>query len=82
MLSIPAGNAQTSAVLALAMLVAPCITELSVAVFAAPAIVTLAGLAHTSSVLAALQVAQFCKWTDENGEIIKPLVQFDAIQGI
>lgn len=60
MLAIPSGHTQTGAVLALAVLVAAGVAKFRVAEFSAPALVTLAGLAHTPSVLAALQVAELC----------------------
>ena len=60
MFAIPAGHTEASSILALAVLVAAGVAQFRVAELAAPALVTLAGLAHTTTVLSALQVAEFC----------------------
>lgn len=60
MLAVPAGHTETGSVLALAVLIAAGVAQFRVTVLAAPALVALAGLAHTASVLATLQVAEFC----------------------
>lgn len=56
-LAIPTGHTQTGAVLALAMLVAARIAELSIAVFAAPLGIASAGIADTAPMLTAIQIA-------------------------
>lgn len=61
MLAVPAGHTETGAVLALPMLVAAHVAQFRVAVLAAPALVALAGLAHTAAVLPTLQVAELCE---------------------
>lgn len=58
MLPVPSGHAQAGSVLALAMLVAPWIAQLVVAVLAAPSGITAARLADASPVLATVQIAQ------------------------
>lgn len=55
---VPAGDAEASAVLALAVLVAAGIAQLRVAELASPAVVACAQLAHTDAMLTALQIAQ------------------------
>lgn len=60
-LAIPAGDAQARSVLTLAMLVTARIAQFAVAEFATPTSITTTAIAHATSMLATVQVAQFLR---------------------
>lgn len=57
--SVPSGNAQTRAILALSVLIAARIALLQIAQLAGPAWRAIAGVVHAVSVRAAIEIAQF-----------------------
>lgn len=57
--SVPSGDAQTRAILALSVLVAAGIALLQIAQLAGPARRAVAGVVHAVSVRAAIEIAQF-----------------------
>lgn len=61
MLSVPACHAEAGSVFALAMFVAPGVTQFTVAEFSTPARIAAAAVTHAASVLATVQVAQFLR---------------------